>query len=312
MQPSYPANISKKLRWKREGKRAIKAATREADIIVISHYHHDHYFPNDMGIYKNKLLLAKNPNEYINDSQRRRAEKFYTKIYRRFGKLKLDDVLKEPKIKRYPHPLHDLPIAKHKNFGDYNKRRKQLMKRGYEWFSRRVHKWNEYPEIAELEFKEITVHFPEGKEYSFGRTTLRFTKPLFHGIEFSRVGWIFATVIEYRGEKLIHTSDMNGPIIEDYAAWLIKENPDVLILDGPMTYMRGYLLNFINLNRAIENAISIIKKTEAKLIIYDHHLPRETKFKENTEKVWKAAKKFKKKLLTVADFLGGEPRVLVK
>jgi predicted metallo-beta-lactamase superfamily hydrolase len=53
------------------------------------------------------------------------------------------------------------------------------------------------------------------------------------------VGWVFSTVIEHGGQKLIHSSDLNGPIIEDYPEWTIRENPDLLVLDGPMTYMRG-------------------------------------------------------------------------
>ena len=39
-------------------------------------------------------------------------------------------------------------------------------------------------------------------------------------------------MIEYKEEKLIHTSDLNGPVIEDYAEWIIKEDPNILILDG--------------------------------------------------------------------------------
>jgi hypothetical protein len=129
-------------------------------------------------------------------------------------------------------------------------------------------------------------------------------------IEFSRVGWVCSTVIEFKREKLIHTSDLNGPIIEDYAKWLIKENPDVLILDGPMTYMLGYTLNLINFRRTIGNMLRILGETETEIIIYDHHLPREPKFKERTKEVWETAKKLKKKVFTAAEFLGEKPVVL--
>jgi predicted metallo-beta-lactamase superfamily hydrolase len=33
----------------------------------------------------------------------------------------------------------------------------------------------------------------------------------------------------------IYTSHLQGPGIEDSAQWIIKENPDILILDGPPT-----------------------------------------------------------------------------
>lgn len=296
MQPSFPASEEDKIYWESQGREAIKRASKEADIIIVSHYHHDHYSPDDLSLYANKLLFAKNPNEYINDSQRKRAEDFYSKICKQFGEIALDDILKQKEYKEYPDPLNDLPIATHKDFGDYGKRKRELFDLGIGWFKKRAVKWNKNPEIPELKFKKIEVKYPEGKEFYFGKTTLRFTAPLFHGIEFSRVGWIFATVIEYGDKKLIHSSDMNGPVIEDYAEWIIKENPNILILDGPMTYMFGYLLNRINLNRAISNVLRIINETDTELIIYDHHLPREKKFIENTKDVWKSAKELKKGL----------------
>jgi predicted metallo-beta-lactamase superfamily hydrolase len=77
-----------------------------------------------------------------------------------------------------------------------------------------------------------------------------------------------------------------------------------------MTYMFGYLLNRINLNRAVENATEIVRKIDAELIIYDHHLPRDRKFRERTEKVWNTAKEANKKVMTAAEFLGQEPVVL--
>jgi predicted metallo-beta-lactamase superfamily hydrolase len=124
------------------------------------------------------------------------------------------------------------------------------------------------------------------------------------------VGWVFYTIVKHENEKFIHSSDLDGHIIEDYTQQIIHENPQVLILDGPMTYMFGYLLNRINLNRAVENAAEIVRSTDAERIIYDHHLPRERKFRERTEKVWDTAKEVNKKVMTEAEFLGQEPIVL--
>ncbi len=309
MQPSFPASLPRKLRWLSEGRRAVKKAGKLAEVIVISHYHYDHYFPEDMGFYEGKLVLAKNPNEYINDSQRKRAEEFYARICEHFGGTELRDVVEERRKREYPNPLDELRMAMGKDFGDYNERRDELLSLGMKWFERRVERWNRNPEIPELRFEGIEVRYAEGREFRFGKTRVRFTKPLFHGIEFSRVGWIFATVVEHEGKKLIHSSDMNGPVIEDYAEWIIKEKPDVLILDGPMTYMFGYLLNKTNLERAVENAKRIVE-SGVKLVIYDHHLPREPKFRENTRDVWELAKTLGKKLMTAAEYLGRKPKVL--
>ncbi len=310
MQPSFPAPTSQKLAWASEGRKAIREACKKADVIVISHYHHDHFFPNEMDVYSNKLILAKNPNHYINDSQRARAESFYSKICEAFGNVRLTEVLRPPRKRIYEDPLNSLPLAMKLDVGDYKERRREVLERGKEWFRQRIEKWNKWPQIPELNFGKVKILFPEGKELKLGRTRLRFTNPLFHGVEFSRVGWVFMTIIEFNGVKLIHTSDVNGPIIEDYAELIIRENPDILILDGPMTYMLGYMLNRTNLNRAIKNAVRIIKETTTKLIIYDHHLPREARFKERTRNVWDTAEKHGKRVITAAEFLGKKPKVL--
>ena len=148
------------------------------------------------------------------------------------------------------------------------------------------------------------VHFADGKEIKIGETKISFSNPLFHGIEYAKTGWIIATIVECEGEKIIHSSDLQGPTIEDYADWLIKENPDVLILDGPATYLLGYMLNKINMNRSIENAHRIVKEGGLELMIYDHHLLREKKFRERTKKVWK------ENVMTAAEYNGKEPLVL--
>jgi hypothetical protein len=310
MQPSFPASWARKLYWYERAMSAIKRASRQADIIVVSHYHYDHFVDFNRKLYAGKLVLAKNPNEYINDSQRGRAEKFYNNLCRTFGKAGLEEVLQKRKKKTYGDPLDDIPHARDKDFGDYNRRRKELFRKGLKWFKNRVERWRAVKLIPEFEFKDVQVRFPEASEFRFGRTKLRFTPPLFHGIEFSRVGWVFATVIERGGKKLIHSSDLDGPIIEDYADWIIRENPAVLILDGPMTYMFGYTLTRTTLNRTIANLIRILKDSDVELVIYDHHLPREPKFRERTQEVWDVAKRCKKRITTAAEFLGKKPVVL--
>lgn len=310
MQPSFPASWAKKLYWETQGRLAIKRASRKADVVVISHYHYDHFTDFDRALYKGKLLLTKNPNNWINDSQRRRAEHFFDNASRAFGKVPLEKVLQKRRKQVYDNPLDDIPRARDKDFGDYNHRRRELFRKGLKWFRNRANNWNSAKWIPELKFNDIEAKFPENKEFKFGRTKLRFTPPMFHGIEFSRVGWVFATVIEYGKEKLIHSSDLDGPIIEDYADWIIRENPNVLIIDGPITYMLGYLTSKITLNRTIANALRILKESDVKLVIYDHHLPREPKFKERTREVWETGKQLNKKVLTAAEYVGKTPKVL--
>ncbi len=309
MHPSFPASDKLKLRWLREAKNRIREVAPRADIVVISHYHYDHFTDFDLEIYRGKTLFVKNPNEYINDSQRKRAEKFFMHLCEALD-YRFEEILLEPVTREWTDPFEELEIASSRDYGDYNDRKKELLEKGREWFRKRTEKWTSYPYIPELDLGEVFVRFPEGKVFNFGSTKLRFTRPLFHGIEYSRLGWVFATIVEHGKWKLIHTSDINGPIIEDYADWIIREDPDILVLDGPMTYMLGYTLNLINLRRAVENAVRIVEETDCKVIIYDHHLPREPRFREHTAPVWETAERLGKKVMTAAEFLGMKPVVL--
>ncbi len=310
MHPSFPASSSDKWRWCEQAERAIMAASRKAEIIVISHYHYDHFTDFEAELYRGKLLLTKNPNQYINDSQRSRAESFFSNLYQTLGKVSLQKVLEEPKPQEYVDPAKSLKIALSKDFGDYEERRREVLRIGDKWFKARAARWKKAKKIPELKLKEVEVRFAEGREIKIGGTRLRFSGPLFHGVEYSRVGWVFSTTVEYGGEKLVHSSDLNGPVIEDYAQWIVNEKPDILFLDGPMTYMLGYTLNLINFNRTIENALNIVENAECKLIIYDHHLPREPRFKEHTKTVWEKAVKLGVKMATAAELLGKTPAVL--
>ncbi len=309
MHRSFPAPPEIKRRWCKEGYQAIMRASRKAEVIVITHYHYDHFTDFEEMLYRGKVLLVKNPNLFINDSQRNRAMSFFSHLYEVYD-IDLRDVLEEPEEVEPADPLLELPEANAKDFGDYNPRRRELLTMGRRWFERRVEKWNKYRRVPELKLPNVEVRFADGREFRFGAMTLRFTKPLFHGVEFSRVGWVLGLIVECGDWKLLYSSDLNGPIIEDYSSWIISEKPNVIILDGPMTYMFGYVLNRVNLRRAIDNAIRIVREAGAELILYDHHLPREPKFKERTKEVWKAAEAEGVRLMTVAEYLGLEPAVL--
>ena len=301
MHASFPASLAKKVYWREKGAREIRKAFKHADVVVISHYHWDHFL-REAKLYKGKLILAKNPNEYINDSQRKRACDFFGSIFKELG---IEVERKKTRRRKFEDPAKKLRSVR-LDFGDYNQRRKELLKKGEVWFRKRAEKWKRFWVIPEVKTGEFQLIFPEGRTFRFGKTKLRFTRPLFHGIEYSRVGWVFSTIVERGREKLIHSSDLNGPIIEDYADFIIRENPTYLILDGPMTYMLGYTLNLINFGRVLKNAKRIVRKVDFKVMIWDHHLPREPKFRERTSEVWELARKLNKNLQTASEYQLGK------
>jgi predicted metallo-beta-lactamase superfamily hydrolase len=304
MQPSFPANEEQKIKWYIAAVQKIKNECKKVDCICISHYHYDHYFPQDLEVYGGKKVFLKNPNEYINSTQRSRAEDFFQQINKYFNLDDSEELVKNRSQKTYGNPLDDLPLALKKDFKSYNSRRKEVLSKGKKRFDKQVSKWITYKPLSEKYHKKTQFIFPENNTYTFKDTTIRFTGPLFHGIEFATVGWVYGLTIEYKDKKLFYSSDLSGPMIEDYADMIIKENPSILILDGPTTYLFGYILNRINLQRTIDNTIRIIKEINSDVIIYDHHLTREARFRDRTKKVWETAKKTGKKIQTAAEYLG--------
>ncbi len=313
MQPSFPGSDDDKLGWLEASEKAISSKIDEADIFVITHYHYDHFIPDELEVYKNKLLFIKDPNEYINDSQRGRAEQFFNDMVKHYGPegTTLKSVLeKNTAPQEYPDPMDSLELARTRDFGDYSRRRNELLQKWMKRFNGRVKKWTKTKHIPELDLDGLEVKFIDGKYFEFGETKLRFPNAMFHGIEFSTVGWVVPVIVEYRSEKILYSSDLNGPIIEDYAEWIIQEHPDVLLLDGPSSYMIPYTVNLINFRRAVENICRIVQESEIGTIILDHHLLRDRKYQERLEPAYKAVDKAGKKLLTVAEFYGKTPKVL--
>jgi len=313
LQPGFPISDSMKSKYNAMGYRAIQRYASIADIIVITHYHYDHFedpfTPNldAESVYGGKLILVKDPNIYINRSQHERARIFFEHMVSFFLDKPLEEFLTEPRKSDFEDPLEWVPMASKKDFGSYNERRKQILESGRERFKVLCGLWSRSMWIREIKESNLHIEFADGKRYVFGNTKIIFTQPMFHGIEYDRLGWVIGLVVETRNRKLLYTGDIQGPFVEDYADWIIRENPNIAIIDGPPTYQLGYMMTQTNLRRALENMKSILRNTEAELIIWDHHLLRDIRWRERVRDVLEEAKKLNKKLITAAEFYGKKP-----
>ena len=277
----------------------------------MTHYHYDHHFLPDTNridfknvFFNGKKIWIKNPNEWINPSQWDRSRKFIRALVKSIQVYTKDDLIedfeKEPEEKDYKDPLKDLPLLQQIDEGDYKDRREELHKKWRKKFFNRVDMWKSEKHIEE---PTDNIRFAEGNSFKEGKTKIRFTEPLFHGIEYSKTGWVFGVTIERKGEKFLYSSDLHGPTIEDYAQWIIDEDPDFIILDGPATYHLGHLLNKFNLNRSVNNASRIIEECDFETMLYDHHLTRGKFFRDRTEKIWETKRNLEKNVLTFREFI---------
>ncbi len=209
--------------------RLIKSYAKKCDAITISHYHYDHYMPED-DIYVGKKVFIKDPDHNINLSQKKRAHDF-------------------------------------------------------------------------LESFELNYEVSDGKTFKLGKTTLRFSPPVFHGGT-SKLGYVIMADVVYKNFRFIHASDVQGPQTDEATEWIISENPDILMLSGFPTIFLGWRFPKSGLERSNENLIKILSETDVSTIILDHHIARDLNYKKKITSVLATAEKLGKRVVTAAEFLG--------
>ena len=198
-----------------ETRARIQEYAEIADIITISHYHHDHYTPFELG----KFL----------DSSQGAAEKLY-----------------QDKKLFIKHPTSQINKSQQKRASDFLKNLKNL---------------------------NCEVSYADDNSFEIGDTVLKFSNPLSHGSEGSRLGYVVALTIEWDGKTLMHASDVQGPINDEAKHVILKEKPDILILSGPPIYLQGFVVERKDIENARKNLIEISNKVPK--VVVDHHLLRD-------------------------------------
>jgi len=218
----------------------IHRLVMECDILVISHYHRDHYLYRDgeEEYYTGKTLYIKNPCENINVSQRIRA-------YRLLKKMGVEEKARE-------------------------------------------------------------VVYADNIEHKIDKDLwIRFSPPQPHGVEGTRLGYVLVTTINIAGIRIVHASDVQGPISTRTRDYLMSQKPHILIISGPPTYLLGKRLSEEDLGKAVENLVYIIENTGClETIVLDHHLLRDLEYRDRVKEVYRVAREKEKKVITAAEYMG--------
>ncbi|MCL7393499.1 MAG: MBL fold metallo-hydrolase [Thaumarchaeota archaeon] len=225
----------------REHKRAIEREASEADLIIITHYHYDH-FPRpgeDIGWLRGKRILLKDPEHMINFSQRTRAGIFLERLRR----------------------------------------------------------------------LDARVEVADSRELRIGGCRVRFSSPVEHGDD-PRLGYVVEVLIVDRGEKLIHSSDVEGFVSRDQVKFILDNRPDILVCDGPMTYMLGYRLGDNVFRESIRNMSEIIGGGFLQEMILDHHLLRDLEWRDRVRPVMDWADTCGVRVRTAAAYMGFNENLL--
>ena len=151
------------------------------------------------------------------------------------------------------------------------------------------------------------VEYVDGKEFLFGDTKIRFSEPVVHGEPGTELGWLLMTTIEHDDERMLFTSDVQGPMHSATVKTILNEKPSLIIIGGPPTYLIG-LVDEESIQTGLQNLEKIAQNVPTTIL--EHHLLRQENWRETAKPVFEAANAVEHSVLTAAEFLKRENTLL--
>ncbi|MCE4611520.1 MAG: hypothetical protein F7B17_06090 [Desulfurococcales archaeon] len=211
----------------------------ESDIIVVTHYHYDHYMRDEPELYYGKTVLAKDIKRDINRSQAIRGYRFIVK-----GGVR---------------------------------------------------------DKAKLEYAD-------SREFVFERVRVRFSPPVWHGEEGTKLGKVLMVSLECEEGKIVFASDVQGPPTREAIEWLSREakDADVIIISGPPSYLAGYKVSLDAVRRGVEGLEEVIVRAAPRVIIVDHHFLRDIRYVELKAEIESRLSRrgLQPRIITAAEYMG--------
>jgi len=152
------------------------------------------------------------------------------------------------------------------------------------------------------------LEIADSRTFEFGDTKLRFSDPVFHGPENSALGWILMATIEYDDERVLFASDVQGPIYGPTLDIILAEEPQLVIMGGPPTYLAEFRVKDEHIQQGMQNLENLVRK--ASTTILEHHILRDEKWRSLSQPIFDAAAEMGHKVFTAAEFAGKENNLL--
>jgi predicted metallo-beta-lactamase superfamily hydrolase len=146
------------------------------------------------------------------------------------------------------------------------------------------------------------VESADGKTFRFGETKLKFSDPVFHGSENTELGWLLMVTIECADEKVMFTSDVQGPIHTPTLNQILAEKPQLVMIGGPPTYLAGFRVKEEHIEAGMQNLKTLVENVPTTIL--EHHILRDENWRSQTQPIFDAATQVGHQLLTAAEFLG--------
>jgi len=147
-----------------------------------------------------------------------------------------------------------------------------------------------------------TCQVADGAHFEFGKTTVQMSEPVPHGEETSGLGWLLMTTITSEDTKIMHASDVQGPMSRRTTNAILKQKPDLLLLGGPPFYLEKVKVDPRAIQKGVENAVKIARNVPT--VIFEHHALRSENWIEEIEPIRQAGRDTNHSIVTAAEYLG--------
>jgi len=115
-------------------------------------------------------------------------------------------------------------------------------------------------------------------------------------------------IVEYEDEKVLCASDVQGPMEAATLQFILAEEPQLMMVSGPPLYLADFKVTVQQIQQGFRN-LEILART-IPVTIVEHHLLRDLEWRRSIQEVFKTAKKSGNRLVSAAEFLGKEDKLL--
>lgn len=150
------------------------------------------------------------------------------------------------------------------------------------------------------------LEWADGGQFEVKGVKLTFSPAVWHGDVGSKVGTVVMLCVEGEGKTTLFGSDAQSLADPSALSWVLKQNPDYLILDGYPTIFIGWRMSQKAFETSKENLKRVISETDSEWMILDHHLLRDVNYRQKMQDVFELAERKGKDLKSAAEFLGLE------
>jgi uncharacterized protein len=149
-----------------------------------------------------------------------------------------------------------------------------------------------------------TLEAADGKTFTFGGTTLRFSEAVAHGSEDSMLGWVIMATVRCGEERFMFAPDIQGPMSMHTLGLILAQKPTVIMLGGPPLYLGGFRVELEQLEAGTANLIRIVEAVP--MVVLEHHALRDEAWKTKMAGLFQKASALEHGVVTAAEYAGKE------